>query len=272
LRILGLGDNTVDTYVDRAQQFPGGNAVNVAVMTHRLGADSHYLGCVGTDPGGALILSALAAEGVGTERCRRREGENARAYIGHRNGDRYFIKSTPGVRARYDFQPADFSYMADFDAIHTSIYSELDAYLPAIRAKRMLSFDFSNRWTTDYLDKTLPHCQMAFMSGADLSDEEASSLLRRCVGASARTAVVTRGSRPAMAFQAGIEAAQVALPTEVVDTLGAGDAFISAFLVAMLKEQSLVSALLAGAVNAAAACREAGAFGRAISWGAPGQQ
>ena len=30
LTILGLGDNTVDTYVDLGRQFPGGNAVNVA--------------------------------------------------------------------------------------------------------------------------------------------------------------------------------------------------------------------------------------------------
>ena len=35
-RILGLGDNTVDTYVDAGLQFPGGNAVNVAVLARCL--------------------------------------------------------------------------------------------------------------------------------------------------------------------------------------------------------------------------------------------
>jgi len=38
VRLLGLGDNTVDTYVDQGWQYPGGNAVNVAVLARRLGA------------------------------------------------------------------------------------------------------------------------------------------------------------------------------------------------------------------------------------------
>lgn len=269
MRILGLGDNTIDTYVDRGQQFPGGNAVNVAVMTRRLGNESHYLGCVGNDDGGDLILSALAEEGVSTERCRKRQGNNARAYIGHQNGDRYFINSTPGVRAQYEFQPEDFQYIATFDAVHSSIYSELEDDLVNIRAKRLLSFDFSNRWGTEYLDRILPHCDVAFLSGAELSDEEARALLLRCTASGPRIAVITRGSRPAMAIQDGIEAAQPALPTEVVDTLGAGDAFISAFLVGILNGKPLARALLDGASKAAVACRTEGGFGHAIAWQAP---
>ena len=271
MRILGLGDNTVDTFVDRGRQYPGGNAVNVAVMTHRLGAESHYLGCVGNDPAGELILGALAAEGVDTVRCRRREGENARAFIGHRNGDRYFIRTTPGVRAQYAFQPDDFQYMAEFDAIHTSIYSELDADLPAIRAKRFVSFDFSNRWTSNYLKQTLPHCQIAFLSGAELEDEDVRTLLHCATEAGVSTVVVTRGEKPAMAIKDGVEAVQPAIPTEVVDTLGAGDAFISAFIVAELQGKTLARALLDGATNAAAACREAGGFGHMADWRAPEQ-
>lgn len=266
MRILGLGDNTIDTYVDQGLQFPGGNAVNVAVMTHRLGAESHYLGCVGADAGGELILSSLAAEGVGIERCRRREGENARAFIGHREGDRYFIRSSPGVRAQYDFQPDDFTFMSSFDAVHTSIYSEIEAALPSIRPTRMLSFDFSNRWTPDYLDRVLPYCNVAFLSGSDLSDDEASSLLRRSAQAGPGIVVITRGARPAMAIQGDSVAEQAALPTEVVDTLGAGDAFISGLLVATLQGRPLADALYAGASNAALACREPGGFGHAASW------
>lgn len=265
MRILGLGDNTIDTYVDRGQQFPGGNAVNVAVMTHRLGADSHYLGCLGRN-GGELILSALAAEGVGTERCRKRVGENARTYIGHREGDRYFISSSPGVRALYSFGPTDFTYMSSFDAIHTSIYSELDDDLAKISTMAPLSYDFSNRWSLEHLDRTLGFCRAAFLSGSDLSDEDARSLLRRCASLGPSTVVVTRGNRPAMALHDGVEASQPALPTDVIDTLGAGDAFISAFLLTILDQRSLAAALLLGVENAARACRELGGFGHAASW------
>ena len=73
-KLLGLGDNTVDTYVDRSLQFPGGNAVNVAVQAKRLGAQTGYLGCLGSDEAGMLLVDALRLEGVDTTRCRVRPG------------------------------------------------------------------------------------------------------------------------------------------------------------------------------------------------------
>ncbi len=62
MRLLGLGDNTVDTYVDQGTQYPGGNAVNVAVFAHRLGLAAGYLGCLGADAAGDLLLQALQAK------------------------------------------------------------------------------------------------------------------------------------------------------------------------------------------------------------------
>ncbi len=50
--LLGLGDNTIDSYVDLSRQFPGGNAVNVAVLAACHGARAAYLGCIGNDDAG----------------------------------------------------------------------------------------------------------------------------------------------------------------------------------------------------------------------------
>jgi len=49
VKILGLGDNIIDRFVDRGIDYPGGNAVNVAVYARRLGAESGYLGVFGDD-------------------------------------------------------------------------------------------------------------------------------------------------------------------------------------------------------------------------------
>ena len=43
----------------------GGKGANQAVAARRLGADVRFVGCVGTDPPGAAIRAALAAEGIG---------------------------------------------------------------------------------------------------------------------------------------------------------------------------------------------------------------
>lgn len=134
-RLLGLGDNTVDTYVDRGLQFPGGNAVNVAVQARRLGAETGYLGCLGSDEAGMLLIDALRSEGVDTTRCRIRPGANARAFIGHDGQDRRFLRSERGVRGEWgNFDAADRAYIASYDLVHSSIYSELGDALPVVRA------------------------------------------------------------------------------------------------------------------------------------------
>jgi len=266
MRLLGLGDNTIDTYVDRKRQYPGGNAVNVAVMANRLGVESHYLGCVGSDEGGDLLLSSLAAEGVGTPHVRRRSGQNARAFVGHRNGDRYFIQSYPGVRAQYDFNDADFAYIAEFDVVHTSIYSEIDAFLPRIHPRKALSYDFSNRWTIAHLELALPSCQWAFLSASELPEQDVASLVQFAAALGPEIVVATRGEKSFFGFFDGKVSIQEALPTTVVDTLGTDDALIAGVVTALMNQDSFSNALLAGASNAALACQVEGGFGYGVAY------
>lgn len=47
--------------------FPGGKAANQAVAAARLGARTHFIGCIGDDYYGQTLLQGLQKEGVGTE-------------------------------------------------------------------------------------------------------------------------------------------------------------------------------------------------------------
>lgn len=267
-RLLGLGDNTVDTYVDRGLQFPGGNAVNVAVQARRLGAETGYLGCIGSDEAGMLLGDALRQEGVDTARCRIRAGSNARAFIGHDGQDRRFLRSEPGVRAEWGtFDAEDRAYIAGFDLVHSSIYSELGDALPVVRsAARRLSYDFSERWTDANLAATLPAVDIAFLSHPFASDAECRALLERCIGWGAGMVVATRGEKGALALVAGSFHQQLASPATVVDTLGAGDGFIAACLLAILDGAGIAAALTAGAERAAQVCGYQGGFGHGVAW------
>jgi len=267
-RLLGLGDNTVDTYVDRGIQFPGGNAVNVAVQARRLGAETGYLGCIGSDEAGMLVGDALRQEGVDTARCRIRAGSNARAFIGHDGQDRRFLRSEPGVRAEWGtFDAQDRAYIAGFDLVHSSIYSELGDALPVVRsAARRLSYDFSERWTDANLAATLPAVDIGFLSHPSASDAECRALLERCIGWGAGMVVATRGEKGALALMAGSFHQQLASPATVVDTLGAGDGFIAACLLAILDGAGIAAALTAGAEQAAQVCGYQGGFGHGVAW------
>ena len=71
MKIACVGDNCVDYYDNTGEVFPGGNPVNVAVYVRRMGGQSAYLGAVGTDAYGGLILQALEEKGVDVHRVKR---------------------------------------------------------------------------------------------------------------------------------------------------------------------------------------------------------
>jgi fructoselysine 6-kinase len=266
-RILGLGDNSVDTYVDQGMQYPGGNAVNVAVLARRLGMAAGYLGCLGTDAAGDLLFQALQSEGVEVGRCRRINGPNARAMIGHRDGDRHFLASSRGARGQYDLRDADFAYIAGFDLVHTSIFSELDDDLARIRCvARRISYDFSERWSELAFARVLPYVDIAFLSCPNRSDADCGAVLRDCIAAGARLAVATRGVAGSMALAEGVLHTQAIVTAKVVDTLGAGDGFIAAFLKCRLTGGGIAAALAAGARFASLVCQWRGAVGHGAPW------
>lgn len=49
MKLIAVGDNVVDYYQDQETFYPGGNALNVAVLAKRLGHEASYIGIVGND-------------------------------------------------------------------------------------------------------------------------------------------------------------------------------------------------------------------------------
>lgn len=262
-RILGLGDNCIDIYVDQDIQFPGGNALNVSVFCKHLGADAAYLGCIGRDVLGDLIQNALNKEGIDTSHLRVGGTDTPWSRVRHIDGDRFFDGSLLPNPQAYNLQPADFKYIAEFDLVHSSVYSKLDNSLAEIaRAAQYLSFDFSDKHTPEYLASTAPHANLAILSAADASDAEVQNLCKSVAEQGPQTVIVTRGSRGAVCFHTGEFYAQPIVETTTVDTLGAGDGFIAGFLVAKLSGDDIRTSLRKAAENASRICSLRGAFGR----------
>ncbi len=273
VRLLGIGDNTVDIYIDQGVQFPGGNAVNVAVLAKRVGAQTSYLGCLGKDVLGDLVFDSLQAEGVDVSRCRRIDGPNPWCRIGHKGNDRFFAGSIPGVRAQYGFDTSDEGYLQAHDVAHTSVPSQIDPFLPFLKRNlKMLSYDYSEFWRKPECEMTFPYVDIAFLSYPDGSDAECRDLAYRIAERGIGTVVVTRGAEGSCALSNNEFRMEGIRPVEVVDTLGAGDAFIAAFLVSHCSGDGLDVALAKGAENAAHVCTYKGAFGhgRATEPGQPG--
>jgi fructoselysine 6-kinase len=269
MKLAGVGDNVVDSYRDLGVMYPGGQALNVAVYAQRLGVEAAYLGIVGDDRAGRHVLSALRAEGVDVSRVRVEQGPNAVATVALVDGDRRFMGSEPGV-SRFRVSDDDLVWLSGFDLIHSSESSFLEDQLGLLAAAAPVSFDFSERRDPDYIHPLLPHVQVAEFSLSDLDDAAATAWLERIHDQGPRLVLATRGTADALLYDGDRLWHQPTTPTEPVDTLGAGDAYIARFLVGLLRREPHETSLADAAVVAAATCGIYGAFGHGTAAVPPG--
>lgn len=260
VRIVAIGDNDVDCYLSAGLMFPGGNCYNVSVYARRFGAQSAYVGAMADDPAGRLMRAALEAEGVETDRLRTVDGITAYCVIGHRDGDRVFLENDLGV-SRFTPDAADIAYLRGFDVAHVGRSSGLDAWLRDIAGATALSYDFAVHHDPQHIRAVAPLCWLASVSASDLSRDDALALASSIRAAGARWVLATRGSKGAMLLGDGGPTEVAAAPVEAVDTLGAGDTFITRTLVGLLRGEPAMEMLEAAARAAAQTCTYLGAVG-----------
>ena len=262
--IIGVGDNTVDTYIHLRTRFPGGNAVNVPVLAHRYGAETAaYLGYVGRDEFGAMILDSLRQEGLDVSRCREIENvPNGFSSVSVVDGDRVFGKSDSGTSKLIHLSEDDLAYIRTFDLVHTSVYSFLEDQISELKAaSRLLSFDLSHRCDMEYLKTILPYTDIAFLSLSELSDDDRDRLMREMISYGVKLAVMTRGKEGSWVFDGTNLYHQDIKSVETLDSLGAGDAFAARFLVETAHGTPIPAAMELAAQSAAENCTHYGAYG-----------
>ncbi len=263
MKIVGVGDNVLDKYVDQGLMYPGGNAVNVPVLALRYGAEAAaYIGALGNDRGGRWLREALVREGLDVSRTKILPENNAYSRVTLMDGDRIFVGSEKGASSKLHLSQEDLDYIGAFDVVHTSIYSNIEGQLKEIRAKsRILAFDFSNECDAAYLRAVADSVDYAFFSGAKMGDPEIETLFSLTEELGVALSLVTRGSKGAILRLRGRTYRQDAVPCEVVDTLGAGDAFIARLILGIVSGGKPQAVLEESARCAAAACSHYGAFG-----------
>jgi len=258
--LIAVGDNVVDRYVDRGVMYPGGNAVNVAVHARRCGARSAYVGALGTDRAGRAVLEALVAEGVDTAQVRVLDGPNAYAVVRVVEGNRVFGHADVGV-SRFTLSDADLTAVAAADIVHTGECSLVEDQLADLAlAARRLSFDFSERpWS--YVEKYARHAQVAIRSCPGATAEEAAAEAKRLQELGPAAVAVTLGAEGAVLLVDQALAYARPDPAPVVDTLGAGDAFIARFLLGLTAGEDLRQLAQEATAYATSTCASFGAFG-----------
>lgn len=270
---------------------PGGSPYNVAIGLARLGQPVRFAGRISTDPLGDVLRNHAMRSGVDLSLCVDAREPTTVALVE--------LDASGAARYRFGVDgTADFQWTAveleripdDTQAVHFGSLASWLAPGNAAIARRIDTLRGAGAFVS-YDPNVRPHLQPDPMSaraeveqaialahlvktseediaylhpGASIADIATSWL-----GLGPHAVVVTRGSAGSTAFIAGQAVTRPPVPIDVVDTVGAGDAFMSGLLDALARRDLLRPAALGrapfddllddAALVAAITCSRAGA-------------
>lgn len=231
-------------YFDSLEMHPGGCAFNTSVAAARLGLRTGVLGIVGRDVFGDLVLDTLRKEGVATTGVRHSTGPTAFSFVMVTEDGQRRIFHTAGANQGYSGDDINRDVLKTGRALHIAGAG----LLPAINRDVLIE---TLQWCQNHgvltsLDPVfkpdiadcvlpcLPHLDLFLPNGDEsvlitgLSDP--SDQLRFYLDRGARTVGIKLGDQGCL-LSDGHECLRLGVyPVPVVDTCGAGDAFIAGFL------------------------------------------
>lgn len=249
-RAFVVGEALVDIVVDgdTTVEHPGGSPMNVAYGLARLGVPTTFRARIGQDPRGRTLEDHLRAARVTLDP----------ASLGPWPTSTAVATIQPDRHAEYEFDiawaPGALTAPAGVALLHTGSIAtalapgsrDVAALFARSRETALLSFDPNVRpGVTPDRDEVLATVDALarVVHIVKMSDEDAAwlhpgapldAVVDRYLGLGAHLVALTRGGDGALVATVDDRLSLASLPVEVVDTIGAGDAFMSGLLFAVL--------------------------------------
>jgi 2-dehydro-3-deoxygluconokinase len=266
----------------------GGSESNLAIALKRLGTDATWIGRVGADSLGDLVLREIGAEAVRVVGIRDPEAPTGLMVKEQRTASDtrvwYYRRGNAGSRLRpEDIDPelvraASLLHVTGITPALSS--SAAEATFSAIRVAREagvpVSFDLNFRgklWTAEQAGvvyrRIIAESDLVFAgddeaaiavgpAGSSAAPFSPFELAHRLVDAGAGQAIVKLGSRGAVAVVDAQEYSRDAVRILPVDTVGAGDGFVAGYLAEYLRGEDVSTRLTTAVTVGAYACLSSG--------------
>ena len=179
-------------------------------------------------------------------------------------GDRVFDDYIEGVQqdAKLPYEKIPTPYV--YDLIHFTVWGFGREHLQKLKetTNAVLSCDFSGQ-LDDPRTEIMPHLDYSFFSGSHLIEkgEDPEPVIKKLKEKTPGLVVMTLGKYGSMVYDGETIHKGEILPVEVVDTLGAGDSYITAFLISQLRGESIQESIKKGHQAAKEICTRLGGWG-----------
>lgn len=272
-RIAFIGDLTIDTYVQSGEIRLGGAALNGAVWARKIGAKPSVVTSVGTDMPGKEMLKKLKKEHISKTHLQIRHGKTSSIEINvNEQGERSYGVWDPGTLASYHLRQKDIAYLSRMDAIIVTIYPQFVHILDELAAVKKNGANESPYIVVNFGDlrefhgditvvtKALKFADLCVFGLSRDTDLALIDSLKDLAATCNTTILITLGSYGSRVYRGGTSYTQLAESVVVVDTTGAGDSFLSAYLLSYLRTNDIQSSLQEGTALASQVVQRLGAY------------
>lgn len=249
----------------------GGKGANQAVAAARAGGDVTMIGCVGQDDFGARYIEHLRGQGIRVDGILASEAPTGSALIAVDDRGENTIIVHPG--ANHALLPEHIERHADAIRAADALLLQLECPLPTVSRAAQIARAAGVRillnpspWSPGFHDAAIPvdvlivnEHEATLLTGSALAEvlRNRAEILAK---ARCEMLVITRGGDSTLALTREQGTVAVAPPAVTpVDTVGAGDAFAGALVVALGERQPLEQALAFANAAGALATLKAGA-------------
>jgi len=251
---------------------PGGKGANAAIAAARLGARVSMLGRVGEDAFGGNLIRNLSENGVDAKYVRTTpDAPTGSAFITVTPDGENAIVVSPG--ANRSFGPDEVEEAAHTLSETGILVAQLEAPAEAVERAAKLVTESGGRFVFNLAPaREVPESLLRLPDPLVVNEHEARFLLdddardseeltAKLIDLGPASAVVTLGASGAVVASGGTTRRFPAPKVEVVDTTGAGDAFVGALAAKLAGGATLERAVPYAVLAGAAAVAQAGAQG-----------
>ncbi|QAA33442.1 fructoselysine 6-kinase [Clostridium manihotivorum] len=251
MKVAVIGDNCIDYYKRLNRLYPTGNVVDTGVNLRKLGINTSIISTTGSDDYGQLMIDTLEKEGLDISHLKVAIGKTAITYMDMDGLERIHGEYDEGVLENIFFDEEDIDFAATHNLVHSAFWGKADGVLEEIKRKgALVSFDYATGFDKEIVDRTVPFVDYGFFSFVE-KDDYVRNFLKEKVEKGLKIAVATFGEKGSLAYDGQDYYEFGVFKAKVVNTVGAGDAFIAGFLYSILNNEPVEKALEQGAKIAA---------------------
>lgn len=263
-----------ETYINNETKSCGGSASNTIIGMAKLGLNTGYVGKVGSDSNGKMMLNYLKNNNVNTDHLIISEGETGEVlgFVDNEGNRKLYVN--PKINDKISNNEIDRNYVNDTKIIHLTSFVGLNSkksintqmeILDELSSDVLISFDpgmlYVNRGS-EFMDKLIEYADILLINETELlltTGKKAFEEAVSDISSKVDILVVKRSTKGSFIKKDDEEYNIGIFNVDAIDTTGAGDAYNAGFLYGLLNNYNLEESGIIGSYIAAQSTTKVGA-------------